>query len=163
LKIRKAVEGDSNTIIELEKKTLYPGISTKELKQWIEGEGFFESKIFVTEENGAIIALASYEVYEVNGNEIVLTLDALAVAESSQNLGIGEKMLIHSFDLAKTDFENSGRFKVIGLLIETDVSAVGFYKKVLPIERTQRRDFFDVWNSGEPMVIFFVKTTALLL
>lgn len=158
MQVREVKRKDYSKITELEQKVLYPELSIEELEQWEEGKGRFKSKIFVVEKNGTVVGLAVYEIYEINGSEIVLTLDALVIDENCQGQGFGRKLLIESFQKAIEFYEGEDRFKfrVVGLLIQTDLEPAGFYEKVFSVEKFQRKDFSKVWSSGEPLVIFFI-------
>ena len=156
MQIRKAEQDDFDDTVSIEQKVLYPELSIQELESWIESEDNFEATIFVAEKAGKIVGSASYEIYEVKGSEIIITLDTLVIDKKNQGQGVGKQLLLTSLREAVKFYQKAGRFKVIGLFIQTDPEVAGFYEKVFPAEKLQKKDFSSVWKSGEGIILLFV-------
>lgn len=153
IEIRK-IKGkkDLKERFKIEQKELYPELTKEQLEEWMEGEGVFSPQSFVVSLNGEIVGFCVFEIYEVNANEIIISLDAIAIKKESQKQGIGRYLLETSLEEAKKYWSNKD-FKVKGLIIETGTNeAVGFYEKVFP--SSEKKTFPDIWSDGEGIVHF---------
>ena len=145
-------------VMEIEHEVLYQELEKSQIRQWVEGEGIFAPQSFVMLIDKRIIGFTVFEIYEIKRvdgvNEIIISLDAMAISEDFQKKGNGKKLLKESIERAK-DYWNTRGFKVKGLIIETGTNeATGFYKKVFP--SFKKRVFPDIWSDGEGIVHYFI-------
>lgn len=145
--------GQLKTVMEIEQKELYLELKREQIQQWMEGEGVFAPQSFVALLNGEIVGFCVFEIYEINGKEIIVSLDAIAIKKLYQKKGIGRYLLEISLKQARKYWEKE--FKVKGLIIETGTDeATGFYEKVF--SSFQKRVFPGIWSDGKGMVHYFI-------
>lgn len=156
--IREMERKELKRIIKIQQKELYPELEDWQIKQWTEGEGIFAPKSFVVLRDEKIIGFIIFEIYEVkrveNINEIIISLDSIAISEDFQKEGIGKKLLKEGLEKAMNYWDGKG-FKVKGLIVETGTEeATGFYEKVF--SSFEKRIFPNIWSDEEGIVHFFI-------
>lgn len=156
--IRKMGRKELKEVMEIEHEVLYQELEKSQIRQWVEGEGIFAPQSFVMLIDKRIIGFTVFEIYEIKRvdgvNEIIISLDAMAISEDFQKKGNGKKLLKESIERAK-DYWNNRGFKVKGLIIETGTDeAGGFYEKVF--SSFKKKVFEKTWSDGKGIIIYFV-------
>lgn len=152
--IRETKKKERNEVREIQHKVLYPELTALQNKEWNEGEGVFSPQSFVVLLSGEIVGFSVFEIYEVKANEIIITLDAIAIKKDFQNQGIGKILLKEATEKAKNYWDGKG-FRARGLIIETGTDEAGnFYEKVFP--SFQKKVIEKTWIDEEGIIIYFV-------
>lgn len=139
-------------VIRIEEDELYPELKG-EIQLWMEGEGIFAPQSFVALRDEKVVGFTVFEIYEIKDNEIIISLDAMAIKREFQNQGIGRYLLEKSLEQVKKHWEKN--FKAKGLIIETGTDeAGGFYEKVF--SSFQKKVFEKTWSDGKGIIIYFV-------
>ena len=152
--IRKMGRKELKEVMKIEQKELYSELEDWQLQQWVDGDGIFALQSSVVLKDGKVIGFTVFEIYEVKDNEIIISLDAMAIKREFQNQGIGRCLLETSLEQVIKHWEKN--FKVKGLIIETGTDEAGnFYEKVF--SSFEKKVFEKTWSDGKGIIIYFVR------
>jgi len=155
IRIRQLGDNELEKSAAIVREEIYDTLTIKEMMSWMEnGIGSFPfcQHFVATAEDEEILGFISWGLYDRLDPELVLEVNWMAVKHNFQRQGIGESLLLVSLEKVKAYWSQEG-LRVRAVMVSTDPSSAGFYRKVLPPPIQERR-FINVWGDEEPMIMF---------